>query len=75
MTESAVQDEKIRQHEERIKGMEHHIEVSNKEMGELRDGINEVKTDVAWLKKFFWIVATSSVGAVVTGIINILGLK
>ena len=48
-------------------------------MGELRDHQNaikldlaEVKTDVSWLKKGFWIVATSSVGALIAGIFQIL---
>lgn len=30
------------------------------------------RNDVAWLKRFFWIVATSSIGALVTGIIGLI---
>jgi archaellum component FlaC len=56
-----------------------HIETLNNEMGSvkdelsnLREDISAVKTDVEWLKKFFWIVATSSVGALATGLISLI---
>lgn len=37
--------------------------------------VAEVKNDVGWLKQFFWIVATSSIGALVTGLLNLLSAK
>lgn len=77
-TQTALNLQAIRQHEERINGMEGHIEIANKEMGELRDGINKVDTkvekvagDVDWLKRFFWIIATSSIGSLVAALFNI----
>jgi len=30
----------------------------------------EVKTDVAWLKRFFWIVATTSLGSLLTNLLR-----
>jgi len=38
----------------------------------LETDMADVKTDVAWLKRFFWIVITASVGALATGIINLM---
>jgi len=32
----------------------------------------EVKTDVAWLKRFFWIIATTSIGGLVTQVLSLL---
>jgi uncharacterized protein (UPF0335 family) len=72
MSNNAVQGEKIRQHEERINAVEKHIEITNKEMGEIRDDVKGTKTDVAWLKKFFWIVATASIGSFVASFINVV---
>ncbi len=34
--------------------------------------LREIKTDVVWLKKWFFIVATASVGGLITGVINLL---
>lgn len=49
----------------RLDKMEKHIEVINGELG-------SIKTDVAWLKQFFWVVITASVGGLITGIINLI---
>jgi len=38
----------------------------------LKDNVVRVKNDVSWLKRFFWIVTASSLGALVTGIINLM---
>lgn len=44
-----------------------HVEITNAELGAL-------KADVEWLKRFFWVVATSSVGAFFAAIANLLKL-
>lgn len=49
-----------------------HAEIANKEMGELRTLFGIVQSDVGWLKKFFWVIAGSSIGGLVTGILNLL---
>lgn len=56
-----------------------HIKTINKEMGELakkqediRIDLATVKTDLAWLKRFFWIVATSSVMALLANLWQLL---
>ena len=49
-----------------------HIANLNDEMGEVRDEISgmnrkvvRIETDVCWLKKFFFIIATSSIGSLI----------
>jgi hypothetical protein len=42
-----------------------HIDTINKEMGEIERKMGEIKTDVAWLKKFFWLIAASSIGTLI----------
>lgn len=32
----------------------------------------KVKSDVDWLKRFFWIVATASIGSLITGVLGLL---
>lgn len=56
-----------------------HIAIINDEMGDMRDKQEEIridmakiKTDLTWLKKFFWIVAGSSVGALLANVLQLL---
>jgi len=42
-----------------------HIRILNEEMG-------MVRTDVQWLKGFFWIIATASIGALVTALFGLI---
>ena len=51
---------------------DNHLSHIQKDVTDLKIGMNGVKTDVSWLKRFFWIIATASVGALLAGIINII---
>ena len=42
-----------------------HIATTNEEMG-------QIKTDVSWLTRFFWIVATASIGGLIGALINLI---
>lgn len=69
-----------------LKKIAKHIKILNGEMGETRDEIRtmntrigntdikiaKISTDVCWLKRFFWIIATTSTGALVASLINIV---
>lgn len=69
-----------------IDSIQRHIDILNDETGELRDAqkqfnstINEVKvdlagvkTDVSWIKRFFFLVATASVGSVIASFATLL---
>ena len=52
--------------------MKKNIVDNNKCITDLKSDVTQVKNDVDWLKKFFWIIAASSIGALVTGIINLV---
>ena len=69
-----------------IDAIREHVTTMNNEMGELRDeqknqnetltdiriDIATIKTDVSLIKKTYWIVVSATVGALATGIINLL---
>ena len=48
-----------------------HATIANKEMGVIKQDISEIKTDLEWLKRFFWIIATASIGGLITGVLNL----
>ena len=56
----------------RLDRVENHIATTNKEMGEVQVDVAEIKTDVAWLKKTYWVVVSASLGAVIVGLINLI---
>lgn len=53
-----------------IEEIKEHIKVINDEMGYVKNKMTEIKTDVSWLKKFFWIVATASIASLITQLIK-----
>jgi archaellum component FlaC len=70
--QSQLNKQCLSQHEGRINAMENHIEIANREMGELRDGIREVKTDVNWLKKAIWFIGTTSATTLIAVILQLV---
>ena len=48
--------------------------ILNDHSGVVNSNVREIKTDVAWLKRFFWIVATAAIGSLVTAIIQLTKL-
>ena len=56
----------------RIGAVEQHIETTNKEMGQVQVDLAKVKTDVCWLKRNYWIVATASIGGLAAAVINLI---
>ena len=63
--------EAIKQSQDDIAKLYNHAKVANEEMGAVKIDLATVKTDVAWIKKFFWIVATSAIGSLGTGLLNL----
>jgi hypothetical protein len=71
---------------EDIANIKFHMDRLNGETGELRDILKEtncllekntmttieIKTDVDWLKRTYWIVATTAFGGLLTGILTLL---
>ena len=50
-----------------ISELERHADKANSEMGKIQIHIEGIKTDISWIKRAFWIIATG----VATGIIGI----
>ncbi len=47
-------------------------EIKDNHLPHITNKITQVGTDVDWLKRFFWIVATASIGGLIAAVINIL---
>jgi len=56
----------------RLTEIEQSIKTINGEMGRLQIDLVEVKVNVCWLKKFFFIVATASLGSLIGVIVNLI---
>lgn len=47
---------------------DNHLAHLSLDVGEVKLVVVEVKNDVAWLKRFFWIVVTASLGSFITAV-------
>ena len=56
----------------RLNEIEKNTKTINEEMGDIRISLAKVRTDVHWLKKNYFIIATASVGALIGALINLL---
>jgi len=52
--------------------MNNELEHIGNDIQGLKSGMIEVKTDLNWLKRFFWVVATASTGSLIAGLFNLL---
>lgn len=58
--------------EKRLETLEKSVEeIKTNHLVHLAIDVAETKTNVDWLMKFFWIVASSSIGALIVGLINL----
>ena len=64
--QNQIQDERLDRVEKAV------IEIKDNHLVHLKDAVTKVGTDVDWLKRFFWILATASVGGLITALINLL---
>ena len=46
--------------------------IMNNHLAHIASDLKEVIVDVAWLKKFFWIIASASIGAVLTALFGLI---
>jgi len=49
-----------------------HIETINSELGDVKITMAEIKNDVSWLKRFFWIVVTAAVGSFFASVLALI---
>ena len=59
--------------EKRIENLEKDIkEIKENHLSHIQEDLAVVKTNQAWIMKFFWIVSSASVAGLITGLINLL---
>lgn len=51
---------------------ENHLAHIQEAMTSMKITTESLKTDMDWVKKFFWIIAGASIGGLVTGLINLI---
>ncbi len=64
--QNQIQDERLDRVEKSVN------EIKDNHLPHIQNELTKVGTDVDWLKRFFWIVATASVGGLITALINLL---
>lgn len=64
--QNQIQDERLNRLENSVN------EIKDNHLPHIQTELTKVGTDVDWVKRFFWIVATASVGGLITAIINLL---
>jgi len=64
--QNQIQDERLERLEKSVN------EIKDNHLVHLQTDMTKVGTDVDWLKRFFWIIATASIGGLITAIINLL---
>jgi len=58
---------------EEIKNLQDDVkEIMRNHLPHLHKDIGIVKTDLRWIKKFFWVVASASISGLIIGLIQLL---
>ena len=59
--------------DKRLDGLEKSVnEIKDNHLPHILQQVTKTSTDVDWLKRFFWVVATASIGGLVAAIWNLL---
>ncbi len=59
--------------DDRLDRVEHTVnEIKDNHLVHIKTDMSKIGTDVDWLKRFFWIIATASIGGLITAIVNLL---
>ena len=64
--QNKMQDERLNRVENTVN------EIKDNHLVHIQTDLTKVSTDVDWLKRFFWIIATASIGGLVAAVINLL---
>jgi len=64
--QNQIQDERLDRVEKTVN------EIKDNHLAHLLTDLAKVSTDVDWLKRFFWVIATASVGGLIAALINLL---
>ena len=64
--QNQMQDERLDRVEKAVN------EIKDNHLVHLQTDMTKVGTDVDWLKRFFWVIATASVGGLIAALINLI---
>jgi len=64
--QNRMQDERLDRVEKAVN------EIKDNHLVHLQTDMTKVGTDVDWLKRFFWLIATASIGGLIAAVINLL---
>lgn len=64
--QNQMQDERLDRVEKTVN------EIKDNHLVHIQTDLTKVGTDVDWLKRFFWLVATASIGGLIAAVINLL---
>jgi len=64
--QNQIQDERIDRVEKSVN------EIKDNHLVHIQTDLTKVSTDVDWLKRFFWILATASIGGLIATVIDLL---
>lgn len=64
--QNQIQDERLERLEKSVN------EIKDNHLVHLQTDMTKVGTDVDWLKRFFWVIATASVGGLIAALINLI---
>ncbi len=61
-----IQDERLDRVEKTVN------DIRDNHLAHLLTDLTKVSTDVDWIKRFFWLIATASVGGLITAVVNLI---
>lgn len=64
--QNKIQDERLDRVEQTVN------EIKDNHLVHLKTDVSKIGTDVDWLKRFFWVIATASVGGLIAALINLI---
>ena len=64
--QNQMQDERLDRVEKTVN------EIKDNHLVHIQTDLTKVGTDVDWLKRFFWLVTTASIGGLIAAVINLL---
>lgn len=64
--QNQMQDERLDRVEKTVN------EIKDNHLAHIQTDLTKVSTDVDWIKRFFWLIATASIGGLITAILNLL---
>ncbi len=64
--QNQMQDERLERLEKTVN------DIKDNHLVHLQTDVTKVSNDVDWLKRFFWVIATASIGGLIAALINLL---